>query len=106
MSSTPTPVTLAVSYTTEVFSPPNIGPITAITATVTGSASGNTAPLNLSIPIAATSVSASLIPDTYTWTLNNEDAAGNTYGGPFTGSFTVSAPATVTLSLANGLALS
>jgi len=103
MSSTPIPVTLTVSYTTETFSPPNVGPIATITATLVGLLPGNT--VNLSIPPAATVDSPSLLPDTYTWTLVNADAAGNTYGGPFTGSFTVSAPTTVSLSLASGLTL-
>jgi hypothetical protein len=95
--------TLAVTYTTEVFSPPLVGPITTITAVLTGT---GTNVVSLTIPLAATSVSTSLQPDTYTWTLTNSDAAGNTYGGPYTGSFVVTAPTTVTLSLASGLALS
>jgi hypothetical protein len=95
--------TLAVAYTTEVFSPPLVGPITTITAVLTGT---GTNVVSLTIPLAATSVSTSLQPDTYTWTLTNSDAAGNTYGGPYTGSFVVTAPTTVTLSLASGLALS
>jgi len=97
------PETLAVTYTTEVFSPPLVGPITTITAVLTGT---GTNVVSLTIPLGATSVTTSLQPDTYTWTLNNADAAGNTYGGPYTGSFVVTAPATVTLSLASGLALS
>ncbi len=95
--------TLAVTYTTEVFSPPLVGPIATITAVLTGT---GTNVVSLTIPLAATSVSTSLQPDTYTWTLTNSDAAGNTYGGPYTGSFVVTAPTTVTLSLASGLALS
>jgi hypothetical protein len=103
MSTTLVPSTLTVSYTTESFSPPNVGPITAISATLTGAIAGNT--VTLTVPLAAASVSTSLQPDTYAWSLVNSDASGNTYGGPFTGSFTVSAPTTVSLSLAWGLTL-
>jgi hypothetical protein len=104
MSAVLIPETLTVSYTTATFSPPNIGPITAIMAQLVGLLPGNT--VNLVVSLAATSVSTSLQADTYTWTITNSDSSGNTYGGPFTGSFVVSAPATVTLSLASGLALS
>lgn len=96
--------TLTVSYTTETFSPPNIGPIASISATLVGTVPANNQ--TLTIPLAATSVSVTLNPDTYQWALTNSDASGNTYGGPFTGSFTVTAPTTVTLSLANGLTFS
>jgi hypothetical protein len=103
MSAVLIPETLTVSYTTATFSPPNVGPIATISAVLTGAIAGNT--VTLSVPLAATSVSTSLQADVYTWTISNLDAAGNTYGGPFTGSFTVSAPTTVTLSLASGLTL-
>ena len=96
--------TLTVSYITETFSPPNIGPIATISAALVGLVAANSQ--TLTIPLAATSVSATLNPDTYTWTLINSDSAGNTYGGPFTGSFTVAAPITVNLSLASGLTFS
>ena len=104
MSATLIPETLTVSYVTETFSPPLIGPIATIAAVLTGALAGNV--VNLSIPLGASSVSTSLQPDTYTWTLTNSDAAGNSYGGPFAGSFTIAAPATVILSLASGLTLS
>jgi hypothetical protein len=104
MSATLIPETLTVSYTSATFSPPNIGPIAAISAVLTGAIAGNV--VTLTVPLAATSVSTSLQADTYSWAITNADAAGNTYGGPFTGSFVVSAPSTVTLSLASGLALS
>lgn len=104
MSAVLIPETLTVSYTTATFSPPNVGPIATVSAVLTGAIAGNA--VTLSIPLGATSVSTSLQPDTYSWSISNLDAAGNTYGGPFTGSFVVSAPTTVTLSLASGLALS
>ena len=104
MSATLYPETLAVSYSTEVFSPPNVGPIATITAVLTGALAGNT--VTLSVPLGGTSVSTSLQADTYTWTLTNSDASANTYGGPFTGSFVVVAPVTVSLSLSSGLTLS
>ena len=104
MSAVLVPETLAVSYTTESFSPPNVGPIATISASLVGALPGNT--VTVSIPLAATTVSTSLQADTYTWTIVNADAAGNSYGGPFSGSFVVTAPATVTLSLASGLTVS
>jgi hypothetical protein len=104
MSAVLIPETLAVSYTAESFAPPNVGPITTISAQLIGQIAGNS--VNLPIPAGATTVSTTLQADTYTWTITNSDASGNTYGGPFTGSFVVSAPTTVTLSLASGLALS
>ena len=95
--------TLTVSYINQDFSPPNVGPIATISAVLTAGNAANSQ--TLSIPLAATSVSAALNPDTYTWVLTNADAAGNSYGGPFTGSFTVTVVTPVTLSLANGLTL-
>jgi len=95
---------LGIQYTTESF-PSGSGPIATISYTITGSADGNITPLTGTIPLNATQLTITLIADTYTWTLVNSDAASppNTYGGPFTGTFTIQAPATVSLSLASGL---
>jgi hypothetical protein len=95
---------LGIQYTSESF-PAGSGPIATIAYSITGSAAGNTTPITGTIPLNATSLTVTLIADTYTWTLTNSDAATppNTYGGPFSGSFVIQAPATVSLSLASGL---
>jgi hypothetical protein len=103
MSAVLVPQTIQVTYTDVTFSPPLVGPIATITAILTGT---GTNVVSLTIPLAATEISTSLAPDTYIWTVTNFDAAGNTYGGPFTGSSVVTAPTTVTLSLASGLVFS
>lgn len=97
---------LGIQYTTESF-PAGSGPIATIAYTITGQAAGNTAPITGTIPLNATQLTITLIADTYTWTLVNSDAASppNTYGGPFTGTFVITAPATVNLSLASGISV-
>jgi hypothetical protein len=97
-------VAIAVTYTSEVF-PAGSGPITSVTATLTGSAAGNTTPQKFTVTASETSLTIPLLADTYTWTLVNADAAGNSYGGPYTGTLVVSATATVTLNLATGLSI-
>jgi hypothetical protein len=95
--------TLAVAYTTQNF-PVGTGPVASIVASLTGAIAANSQ--SLAIPLAATSVSAALNPDTYSYSITNLDPSGNTLGQAFTGSFTVAAPATVSLSLASGLTVS
>jgi hypothetical protein len=102
MSSNLSQHVIAVAYTPETF-PAGTGPVDSISAVLTGAAVGNTTPTTLSIPLGATSVTASLAADTYTYTLDNFDASNNPIGGPFTGTLVFAAPATVTLSLASGL---
>lgn len=97
-------VNLTVSYTDTAF-PAGTGAVAAIGATLTGTAAGNTTPVSLTIPPGATSVSTTLAPDTYNYSIQNADAAGNNLAGPQTGSFTITAPAQVTLSLATGLSV-
>lgn len=101
---TPVQETLAVSYTDTDF-PAGTGPVASITATITGHAEGNSGPTTLTIPPGAQSVSATLLPDNYAFSIQNQDAQGNNLGNAFTGTFTIAAPAEVTLSLASGLAV-
>lgn len=77
--------------------------LASITATLVGTAAGNTTPVTATVTLNAPSITVPLVPDTYTWTLVNADAAGNVFGGPFTGTGIVHAPATVTLALGTGL---
>ena len=49
---------------------------------------------------------ASVPADTYTYSVAGVDSAGNTYGTAVTGTFTVTAPATVTLSLPSAVTAS
>jgi hypothetical protein len=77
--------------------------VASITATLTGTALGNTTPVTVTVTLGAPSVTVPLTPDTYTWSLVNADSGGNALGGPFTGTGVVAAPATVTLNLASGL---
>jgi hypothetical protein len=94
--------TLTVAYTDTIF-PAGTGALAAISATLTGTASA--APVSLSIPPGTQSVTVTLLPDTYAYSIQNQDAQGNNLDGPFTGSFTITAPAQVTLSLASGLSV-
>ena len=103
MSSTLVQEVINVSYTPTQF-PAGTGAIAKITATFTGQAAGNTTPVVASVNPGDPSVTVPLAPDTYSWTLVNEDAAGNILGGSFSGSGVVAAPANVELNLATGLA--
>lgn len=94
--------TLTVAYTDTIF-PDGTGALAAINATLTGSTPAS--PIPLSIPPGAQSVTVTLQPDTYAYSIQNQDEAGNNLAGPFTGSFTIAAPAQVTLSLASGLSV-
>jgi hypothetical protein len=76
--------------------------VAAVTATVTGTASGNTTRISQSAPAGETSFVFPLtVADTYTYSVQAVDGATppNTYGTAVTGTFTITAPATVTLSL-------
>lgn len=76
--------------------------VAAITATVTGTAAGNTTPI---VQVGAPGVASFTFPltvaDTYSYSVEGVDGATppNTYGTPVTGTFVITAPATVTLSL-------
>ena len=102
MSSTVVQEVINVTYTNTPGFPAG-SVVASITATFVGRSAGNQTPVTASVTLNAPSVTVPLTPDTYDWTLVNADAAGNTFGGPFTGTGTVQAPATVTLELASGL---
>ena len=70
-----------------------------ILATITGSAAGSTPIVQTGAPGATSIEFANVAADTYTYSVSGEDASGNTYGTAVTGTFTITAPATVTLSL-------
>jgi hypothetical protein len=95
--------TLAVSYTETEF-PAGTGALASTTVTIAGHATG--AQPTVSIPVGAASVDVSLPADIYGWAMQSFDAAGNELGDPFTGSFTVAAPANVTINLPSGLTAS
>ena len=90
---------LACSYT-NVPGFPEGSAIANIVATVTGTLPGNTTPV---VQKGAPDDSAFTFPglpfDTYTYSVAGVDAAGNVFGTPVTGSFTLVAPVTVSLSL-------
>jgi hypothetical protein len=88
-----------VSYINQDF-PSGTGPVASITAALTDT-KGAVTPL--SIALGSTTASASIPPDTYTYTIENLDAVGNTLGQIFAGTFVSTVPVGVTLSLANGL---
>jgi len=102
MSATIVQEVISVAYTEQSF--PAGQAAVACSAVFTGTATGNTTPVTVSIPLAATSITVPLTPDTYSWTLTNLDASGNTIGTVATGTGVVNAP--VTLSLASGLTFS
>ncbi len=74
--------------------------VAAIQATVTGTAAGNTTPIVQSQPPGAVQFIFPLtVVDTYNYSVAGVDAALDTYGTAVEGSFTTTAPATVTLNL-------
>jgi len=92
---------LAISYA-DVSGFPAGSAVAAIQATVTGTAAGNTTPIVQSVaPGTASVVFALTVADTYTYSVVAVDSATppNEYGSPVTGSFAITAPATVTLSI-------
>ena len=105
MSATLVQEVISVAYTTQSF-PAGQLPVATMSAVLTGTATGNTTPVPVSIPLAANTITVPLIPDTYSWTLSNLDTNGVLIGTAATGTGVVNAPATVTLSLASGLTFS
>jgi hypothetical protein len=92
---------LAVLYSPVPGFPPGSA-VAAVTATVTGTAAGNTTPISQSAPPdEASFVFALTVADTYTYSVQAVDGATppNTYGTAVTGTFAITAPVTVTLSL-------
>jgi len=76
--------------------------VAVIQATVTGTAAGNTTPIvQTGAPGVASLVFPLTVADTYTYSVAALDASSppNTFGTPVTGTFAITAPATVTLSL-------
>jgi hypothetical protein len=71
-----------------------------VVTVITGSAVGNTTPQTQSVANGATLVTfASVAADTYAYTITNTDASGTTLGTIVSGSFTITAPSTISLSL-------
>lgn len=71
--------------------------VASILATLTGAV---TPSVTQSVPPDTASITFANVPaDTYTIIVAGQDASGNTFGTPVTGSFTIAAPATVSLSL-------
>ncbi len=94
---------LAVTYA-DVPGFPAGSAVAAVVATVVGSSGP---PLTQSVPPGSPQIVFSNIPaDTYSLTVAAQDAAGNTFGTPVTGSFTITAPSTVTLSLPSAVSTS
>jgi hypothetical protein len=91
---------LAISYALQGSFPPTTT-VAGISATIVGTAAGNTTPqTNLGGPT-ETSVSFSVIPDTYNYSVVAVDSSTPpvALGTAVTGSFVVTAPATIQLSL-------
>ena len=84
---------LAITYA-EVPGFPAGSVVDHIVATVTGAASSSQ-----SVAPGTSSVSFSLAAGSYTFSVQAADASGAFFGSPVTGSFTITAPATVSLSL-------
>lgn len=81
--------------------------ISHIVATIIGTAAGNTTPAVQTAAPDATSIEfANVAADSYTFTVQAEDASGNTFGTPVSGSFTITTPVTVTLNLPSTVAVS
>lgn len=76
--------------------------VAQIVATLLGSAPGATKVSAAVGPAAAAIEFANVAADTYTYTVSNVDAAGNVLGSVVTGSFTVTTPQTISLSLVTG----
>jgi hypothetical protein len=90
---------LAVQYA-DVGGFPQGSVVSEIQATVTGTAAGNTTPVSQNGPPATPQFTFALtVADTYNYSVQAKDASGNGFGTAVTGSFVVTAPTTVTLSL-------
>jgi hypothetical protein len=90
---------LAVTYA-DVPGFPAGSVVAEIVATLTGSAPGNTTPMELSQPPGSAEFSFfNVQADTYAFSIEGLDAKGDTFGTPVTGSVTITGPTTVTLSL-------
>lgn len=95
--------TLAISYTETEF-PPGTAPLASTAVTLTGASVGVLPAV--AVPVGAASVDVSLAADSYTWSMQSFDAAGNELGDAFTGSFSVAAPGNVTINLPSGITAS
>ncbi len=74
--------------------------VASLAITVTGTAAGNTTPITGQVAPNSTSATVDItVPDTYTASVQAQDANGNALGPPATDTFVVTAPATVSLSL-------
>jgi len=98
--STPAPSTVDVSLTYAPQQFPVGTALGAIVASLTGSAAGNTTPVTQTVAAGTSDiVFSAVVPDTYAISVQQQDANGNALGAAITGSVTVSAPSTVTLSV-------
>ena len=95
---------LAISYTV-VPGFPSGSVVDNIVATVTGTL--NATPVVQKAPADSASITFAGLPaDTYTYSVAGVDAAGNVFGTPVSGSFTLVAPVTVSLSLPSAVTAS
>lgn len=76
-------------------------PTGSVVAHILASITGLVTPVatQIALPGAATIEFANVAADTYTYSVAGVDASNNTFGTPVTGTFVITAPATVTLSL-------
>jgi hypothetical protein len=73
-----------------------------VVVAITGTATGNTTPQTQTVATGAVSATFfSVVPDSYTYVVTNTTADGTVIPtpSPVTGSFTITAPTTITLSL-------
>jgi hypothetical protein len=78
--------------------------VASIVATLVGTV--NVTPITQTgSPGVTTLTFANLAADTYSYSVSGEDPSGNIFGSPVTGSFTVTAPATVSLSLPSAVSV-
>lgn len=94
---------LAIVYT-EVPGFPTGSVVDHIACSITGAA---TPILTANVaPGTASAEFANVPADTYTFSVVAQDAAGNDFGTPVTGSFTITAPATMTLNIPSSVTAS
>ena len=80
--------------------------VASISATITGQAAGNTTPiLQTGAPGVSSIEFVNVVPDTYTYSVVAVTADGNPLGTAVTGTFTITAPTTVSLSLPSAVSV-
>ena len=74
--------------------------VSDIQITITGTAAGNTTPVVGTVAAGTTSADIALgVADAYSYSVQGLDASGKPLGTAVTGTFTLAAPATITLQL-------